>query len=164
MSNLRRFEQHVPKVHPDVWMDPTCLVIGDVHIGADSSVWPGAVIRGDINRVRISRETNIQDGCVLHVTHESAAKPEGRALIVGADVTGSLSPALHAAGYRELGLPDVLLPFSVPDITDLALLFSPAGDTALDAVGLAAARPAPPRSGGGRSSRRGSRRDRRQRW
>jgi shikimate dehydrogenase/3-dehydroquinate dehydratase type I len=59
--------------------------------------------------------------------------------VVGADVTGSLSPALHAAGYRELGLPDVLLPFSVPDITDLALLFSHAGDTALDAVGLVAA-------------------------
>lgn len=59
--------------------------------------------------------------------------------VVGANVAGSLSPALHAAGYRELGLPDALLPFSVPDPGELGLLFAAAGETALDAIGLPAA-------------------------
>ncbi len=56
--------------------------------------------------------------------------------VVGVDVTRSLSPALHAAGFRELGLPDALLPFSLPDGGELELLFAPAGETALDTVGL----------------------------
>lgn len=59
--------------------------------------------------------------------------------VVGVDVARSLSPALHAAGYRALGLPDALLPFSLPDARDLELLFAAAGETALDAVGLPAA-------------------------
>jgi len=58
--------------------------------------------------------------------------------VVGMDVTGSLSPALHAAAYRELGLPNLFLPFSVPDPEDLGVLFRPAGETLPDRIGLRA--------------------------
>ena len=101
MSNLRRFEQHAPEVHPDAWMDPTCLVIGDVHIGAGSSVWPGVVIRGDINLIRIGRETNIQDGCVLHNSHDGPFMPGGAALTIGNRVTVGHKAILHGCEIAD---------------------------------------------------------------
>jgi len=95
MSPIRTFENHVPDVDPEAWLDPTCLVIGDVHIGAQSSIWPGAVVRGDIHRIRIGRETNIQDGCVLHNSHDGPFMPGGSPLIVGDRVTVGHKAVLH---------------------------------------------------------------------
>lgn len=60
----------VPKIHPDAYVHPDATVIGDVTIGAGSSVWPSAVIRGDDGAVIIGERTSVQDGCVLHTTHE----------------------------------------------------------------------------------------------
>lgn len=95
MRHVRRFEQYVPEIDPDAWLDPTCLVIGDVRIGAGSSVWPGVVMRGDINRIRIGRDTNIQDGSVLHNSHDGPHLPGGAPLLVGDRVTVGHRAILH---------------------------------------------------------------------
>jgi carbonic anhydrase/acetyltransferase-like protein (isoleucine patch superfamily) len=57
-----------PTVHPDAFVHPDAVLIGDVRIGADSSVWPGAVLRGDEGHIEIGARTSVQDNCVLHTT------------------------------------------------------------------------------------------------
>lgn len=61
------FEGKQPSIHPSAYVAPEATVIGDVEIGEDANVWPGAVIRGDVGAIRIGARTNIQDGAVLHV-------------------------------------------------------------------------------------------------
>ena len=95
MSPIRPFEGHTPQIDPEAWVDPTGLVIGDVHIGARSSIWPGVVARGDINRIRIGRDTNIQDGCILHNSHDGPFMPGGAALIIGDRITVGHKAVLH---------------------------------------------------------------------
>lgn len=58
----------VPDIHPDAYVHPDAVIIGSVTIGAGSSIWPGAVLRGDDGEIRIGRRTSIQDNCVLHTT------------------------------------------------------------------------------------------------
>ena len=86
-------------IHPQfgakVYVDPTAIVIGDVQIGEDSSIWPYAIIRGDMHQIRIGERTSIQDGSVLHITHASDFNPAGYPLIVGDDVTVGHSVNLH---------------------------------------------------------------------
>ena len=101
MSHIRTFEDHSPAIDAEAWLDPLCLVIGDVHIGADSSVWPGAVIRGDIHRIRIGRETNIQDGAVLHISHDGPFMPGGSPLTVGDRVTVGHKAVLHGCEVQD---------------------------------------------------------------
>lgn len=60
---------HAPTIHPDAYVHPDAVVIGRVTIGAGSSVWPGAVLRGDDGDIVIGERTSVQDGCVLHTTH-----------------------------------------------------------------------------------------------
>jgi len=60
----------VPQIHPDAYVHPDAVVIGDVRIGAQSSIWPGAVLRADFGQIIIGERTSIQDGTVLHTTHE----------------------------------------------------------------------------------------------
>jgi carbonic anhydrase/acetyltransferase-like protein (isoleucine patch superfamily) len=95
MSPIRTFEGVTPQIDPDAWLDPTSVVIGDVHIGAGSSVWPGTVVRGDINRIRIGRDSNIQDGSVLHNSHDGPFMPGGAALLIGDRVTVGHKAILH---------------------------------------------------------------------
>ena len=57
-----------PTIHPDAFMHPDAVIIGDVRIGANSSIWPGAVLRGDDGYISIGERTSIQDNCVLHTT------------------------------------------------------------------------------------------------
>lgn len=85
-----------PTLGARVHVDPTAAVIGKVTIGEDSSVWPMAVIRGDVNSITIGARTSIQDGSVLHVTHDGPYRPGGRALLVGSDVTVGHRVTLHA--------------------------------------------------------------------
>jgi len=101
MSQIRAFEGLVPVIDPQAWLDPTCLVIGDVEIGAKTSLWPGVVARGDINRIRIGRETNIQDGCVLHTSHDSPFLPGGAALSIGDRATIGHKVILHGCDIRD---------------------------------------------------------------
>ncbi|WP_174575395.1 gamma carbonic anhydrase family protein [Thiosocius teredinicola] len=95
MSSTRSFEQHGPQIDPDAWLDPTALVIGDVHIGAGSSIWPGAIARGDINSIRIGCDTNVQDGSVLHNSHDGPFMPGGSPLVIGDRVTIGHRAILH---------------------------------------------------------------------
>ena len=62
----------VPSIHPDAYVHPDAVVIGNVTIGAHSSVWPGAVLRGDDGEIIIGERTSVQDNCVLHTTVERA--------------------------------------------------------------------------------------------
>ncbi len=80
-----------------VYVDETALVIGRVALGDDSSVWPFAVVRGDVHRIEIGARTNIQDGSVLHVVHDGPYVPGGLPLRVGDDVTVGHKAVLHAA-------------------------------------------------------------------
>jgi carbonic anhydrase/acetyltransferase-like protein (isoleucine patch superfamily) len=84
-----------PAIDASVFVDPTAVIIGDVCIGEDSSVWPLSVIRGDMHRIRIGRRVSVQDGSVLHITHASAYNPEGFPLTIGDDVTIGHQATLH---------------------------------------------------------------------
>jgi carbonic anhydrase/acetyltransferase-like protein (isoleucine patch superfamily) len=70
-------------------------VIGDVALGDDSSVWPGAVVRGDMHHIVIGARTSVQDNAVLHITHDSAFNPGGFPLTLGDDVTVGHQAMLH---------------------------------------------------------------------
>ncbi|MES2984582.1 MAG: gamma carbonic anhydrase family protein [Pseudomonadota bacterium] len=72
-----------PTIHPDAFIAPGAVVIGDVHIGADSNVWFGCVIRGDVNNIRIGMRTNIQDGSVIHVTRKTGPTTIGSNITIG---------------------------------------------------------------------------------
>ena len=102
--NLRPFRHILPQLGKRVYLDAAAVVIGDVVLADDVSVWPCAVVRGDVNHIRIGARSNIQDGSVLHVSGRTAAKPEGSPLIVGEDVTVGHRAVLHGCtiGNRVL--------------------------------------------------------------
>ena len=81
----------MPKIDPSVFIAEGVQIIGDVEIGRDSSIWYNAVVRGDVNYIRIGGRTNVQDGAVLHVTYKKFP------LIIGSNVTVGHSAVLHAA-------------------------------------------------------------------
>ncbi|MGE0487042.1 MAG: gamma carbonic anhydrase family protein [Gammaproteobacteria bacterium] len=94
--SLRPYRGSWPQLGERVYVDEAAVVIGDVVLGDDSSVWPCAVIRGDVQAVRIGARTSVQDGAVLHVTHDGPFVPGGRALDIGDDVTIGHGVVLHA--------------------------------------------------------------------
>lgn len=94
--SIRDFEQSSPVIDDTAFVDESAVVIGNVDIAADVSVWPLVVIRGDIHRITIGAGTNIQDGSVLHVTHDSEYSPGGFALSIGESVTVGHKAILHA--------------------------------------------------------------------
>ncbi len=100
---IKPFKNMHPVIHETAWVDDTALVIGDVSIGADSSIWPMTVVRGDIHSIRIGERTNIQDGSVLHVTHagEFSAHPEGAPLNIGSDVIVGHRVTLHGCTIED---------------------------------------------------------------
>lgn len=93
--NIRSHRNMAPLIADTVYVDPTCIIIGDVEIGAHSSVWPMTVIRGDIHRIRIGKRTSVQDGSVLHVTHAGPYCPDGFPLLIGDEVTIGHKVMLH---------------------------------------------------------------------
>jgi carbonic anhydrase/acetyltransferase-like protein (isoleucine patch superfamily) len=100
-SNVRHYQGKHPRIHAEAWVDRAALVVGDVEIGPRSSVWPMAVIRGDVHRIHVGAETNIQDGSVLHVSHDSRFLPGGAPLIVGDRVTVGHQVVLHGCEIRD---------------------------------------------------------------
>lgn len=92
---LRTFNGITPHLGDRVYVDPAATVIGDVELGEDVSVWPGAVIRGDMHRIRIGKRSNVQDNAVLHITHDSGYNPGGWPLIIGEDVVIGHRALLH---------------------------------------------------------------------
>ncbi|HAD09070.1 MAG TPA: gamma carbonic anhydrase family protein [Porticoccaceae bacterium] len=93
--NIRKFQGHTPALGARVYIDPAATVIGNVTLGDDCSVWPGAVIRGDMHTITIGQRTSIQDGSVLHITHASDYNPGGWPLTIGNDVTIGHNVTLH---------------------------------------------------------------------
>ncbi|WP_312381788.1 gamma carbonic anhydrase family protein [Stutzerimonas balearica] len=93
--SIRSFQQYTPKLGARVFVDPTAVVLGDVEIGEDSSVWPLTVIRGDMHRIRIGARSSIQDGSVLHITHAGPYNPDGFPLTIGDEVTVGHKVTLH---------------------------------------------------------------------
>ena len=94
--NIRPYLDSLPRLGANVYIDPVAVVIGDVEIGDDGSLWPFAVARGDVNYVRIGARTNVQDGAVLHVTHDGEYTPGGFPLVIGDDVTIGHGAIVHA--------------------------------------------------------------------
>lgn len=92
---IKPFAEHTPHIAKTAYIDEQALVSGDVIIGEDSSVWPMASIRGDVNAIRIGNGTNIQDGCVLHGTHASEFFPTGYPVTLGNYITVGHQAMLH---------------------------------------------------------------------
>lgn len=113
MSNsVRPYLHYSPQIGLRVMIDPSSVVIGNVELADDVSIWPLVSIRGDVNAVKIGARSNIQDGSVLHVTHMSDYNPAGYPLLIGEDVTVGHKAMLHgcAIGNRVLvGMGSILL-------------------------------------------------------
>ncbi len=111
-GSLRPFQGMMPELGQRIMIDPSSVVIGSVSLADDVGVWPLVVIRGDVNKVIIGARTNIQDGSVLHVTHQSDYNPPGNPLIIGENVTVGHKAMLHGCtiGNRVLvGMGSILL-------------------------------------------------------
>ncbi len=92
------FRGKKPKIHESVFICPGVKIIGDVVIGRNSSIWFNSIIRGDVNYIRIGEETNIQDMCMLHVTHDTYP------LRIGNNVTIAHSVTLHGCTIESNSL------------------------------------------------------------
>ncbi|MCD9029510.1 gamma carbonic anhydrase family protein [Luteimonas sp. BDR2-5] len=100
--NLRPYRDTAPQLGERVYVDPAATVIGDVALADDVSVWPATVIRGDVNHVRIGARTSVQDGTVIHVSHDGPhAKLGGFATVIGSDVTIGHKAILHACTIED---------------------------------------------------------------
>jgi len=93
---IRAFEHFTPQLGSNAWVADSAEVIGQVSLGDESSIWPTAVLRGDINRIEIGARSNVQDGSVIHVTHASRFHARGAPTMVGDDVTIGHRAVLHA--------------------------------------------------------------------
>ena len=92
---IRDFENKQPNIHPTTFVDESALVLGDVNIGKNCSIWPMTVVRGDVNTIQIGDFTNIQDNSILHVTHDGPYNPGGYNLKIGNNVTVGHRVILH---------------------------------------------------------------------
>ena len=95
MAIIRPHGEHVPRIPESAFVAETALIVGDVEIGEQSSVWFGAVVRGDVNRIRIGARTNIQDMTVIHVT--GGTHPT----TIGDDVTVGHRVVLHGCTVKD---------------------------------------------------------------
>lgn len=104
MALVRPYGGKVPRIDPSAFAAEGSTVIGDVEIGAGASLWPGVVVRGDVNSIRIGARTNVQDGTIIHVTHDGTYTPGGFPTIIGADVTIGHAAVIHACTIEDLCL------------------------------------------------------------
>ena len=109
---IRAFEGIRPQLAEGAWVDESAQLIGDVQLGEDSSIWPLATVRGDVNRIRIGARSNVQDNACLHVTHDGPYTPGGIGLEIGEDVTVGHGVILHACTVEDaclIGMGSVIL-------------------------------------------------------
>lgn len=109
---IRNFENLKPRIADSAYVDPVAVVIGNVELGEASSIWPMTVVRGDIHSIKIGARTNIQDGSVIHVTHDSEYAPGGYGVVVGNDVTVGHKVVLHGCTVEDrclIGMGSVIL-------------------------------------------------------
>ncbi len=98
---IRNFEENKPRIHDSAYVDESAVVIGNVVLEADSSIWPSSVLRGDINLIHIGKRSNIQDGTVIHVTHAGPYNPQGFKTWVGDHVTVGHRCILHGCSIND---------------------------------------------------------------
>nr|CAA6830750.1 MAG: carbonic anhydrase, family 3 [uncultured Thiotrichaceae bacterium] len=99
---IKKFAEYTPEIHATAFVDDMAYVSGQTTLAEGSSVWPMAVLRGDVNAITIGERTNVQDGAVLHVTHEGPfTRPGGLPLIIGNDVTIGHKAVLHACTIED---------------------------------------------------------------
>jgi carbonic anhydrase/acetyltransferase-like protein (isoleucine patch superfamily) len=109
---IQAYRGRLPALGKNVYVDPAALVIGAVELGDDVSIWPFAVLRGDVNHIRIGARSNVQDGSVLHVSRPYPGNDQGWALTLGEDVVVGHKVALHGChiGDRVLvGIGSIVL-------------------------------------------------------
>jgi gamma-carbonic anhydrase len=92
---IRAFEGIVPKIADSAYIEETAVIIGDVIIGEESSIWFNTVVRGDVHHIRIGDRTNVQDLCVVHVTHDT------HPTVLGNDVTVGHHVVLHGCTIHD---------------------------------------------------------------
>ena len=93
---IRRFQGIAPTLGARVFGDELALVLGQVRLADDVSIWPFAALRGDVNCMSIGARSNVQDNAVCHVTHDGPYTPGGVELVIGEDVTVGHAAVLHA--------------------------------------------------------------------
>ena len=116
-KNIRPYLDQTPNIDASCYIDEMSVVIGDVKLGENVSVWPFAVIRGDVNSIQIGKNSNVQDHCMLHVSHKNQSKPNGSPLVIGEDVTVGHHVTLHGCtigsrvpiGINTVALDDVII-------------------------------------------------------
>jgi carbonic anhydrase/acetyltransferase-like protein (isoleucine patch superfamily) len=109
---IRSYQEYEPQIDESAYIDPVAMVIGRVSIGEQSSLWPMVVARGDVNYIEIGARTNIQDGSVLHVTHDGPYSPGGLPLLIGDEVTVGHNVILHACTIESqclIGMGSIVL-------------------------------------------------------
>ena len=110
--SVRKFNNKQPIIGTSVYIDDNAVVIGDVTLGNDVSVWPMTVIRGDVESITIGDGTNVQDGSVLHVSHAGRFSTQGHPLIIGKNVTIGHKAVVHACtvgDYCLIGIGAIIL-------------------------------------------------------
>lgn len=99
---IRTYQGQKPRLGQRVYVDVGAHLIGDVELGDDVSLWPGTVVRGDVNYIRIGARTNVQDGAIVHVSHDGPfTRPGGYPTIIGADVTIGHGAVVHACVIED---------------------------------------------------------------
>ncbi|WP_217513033.1 gamma carbonic anhydrase family protein [Vibrio metschnikovii] len=112
MSSIRNYKGVLPTLNERVYIDNSSVLVGDITIESDSSIWPLVAARGDVNHIRIGARTNIQDGSVLHVTHKNSHNPNGYPLLIGNDVTIGHKVMLHGCTIHDrvlVGMGSIIL-------------------------------------------------------
>ncbi len=103
---LRPYRGQLPRIHPSAFIDASAQVVGDVEIGEESSVWMCVVIRGDVNRIRVGRRSNVQDGTIVHVMKDT------HPTLIGDDVTIGHGAVVHGCTVEDrclIGMGAILL-------------------------------------------------------
>ena len=95
-QSLRSYQGKSPQLGSSAYVDSSAVLVGDITLAADVSIWPLVAARGDVNSISIGARTNVQDGSVLHVTRKSDKNPQGIPLVIGEDVTVGHKALLHA--------------------------------------------------------------------
>ena len=98
---METFQGMTPRLGDKVFVHASATIIGDVVLDDEVSIWPGVVIRGDVNSIRIGARSNVQDGSILHVTHKSRHNPAGASLSIGRDVTIGHAVILHGCRIED---------------------------------------------------------------